>query len=113
MSVKDLRLVGRDIKKTIIIDNLRENFWSTCPENGIEILSWYGDDLDDIELQKLIPFLKSIVINEEPDVRKVIKKYRDDFEKYVNDFTPPAKGSKLDWVKTKKQRRKELNSVIV
>jgi CTD small phosphatase-like protein 2 len=49
-SVKDLRLLGRDIKKTIIIDNLRENFWSTCPDNGIEIESWYGDDLDDTEL---------------------------------------------------------------
>ena len=76
-SVKDLRLIGRDIKKTIIIDNLIENFWSTCPDNGIEIESWYGDDLDDTELQKLIPFLVGIVKNEERDVRKVLKMYRD------------------------------------
>lgn len=78
-SIKDLRLIGRDIKKTIIIDNLKENFWSTCPSNGIEIISWYGDEMEDRELQKLIPFLKGLVENEEKDVRKVIKKYRDDF----------------------------------
>jgi len=77
-SIKDLRLLGRDIKKTIIIDNLKENFWSTCPNNGIEIESWYGEDLDDTELLKLIPALKCIVQNEEKDVRKVIKHYRED-----------------------------------
>ena len=56
---KDLRLLGRDIKKTIIIDNLLANFIDTCPLNGIEIESWYGDDpnFTDIELLKLIPFL--------------------------------------------------------
>ena len=70
-----MRLIGRDIKKTIIIDNLKENYISTCPDNGIEIKSWYGEDLDDTELLKLIPILKSIVENEEKDVRKVIKKY--------------------------------------
>lgn len=84
-----MRLLGRDIKKTIIIDNLKENFWSTCPNNGIEIESWYGEDLDDRELYKLIPFLRGLVENEEKDVRKVIKRYRDNFEGYVNDFCNP------------------------
>jgi TFIIF-interacting CTD phosphatase-like protein len=84
--VKDLRLLGRDIKKTIIIDNLRENFWSTCPHNGIEIVSWYGDDLDDTELQKLIPFLIGMVKNEERDIRKVLHHYRNDHEGYLRDF---------------------------
>ena len=86
MSTKDLRLLGRDINKTIIIDNLRENFWTTCPNNGIEILSWYGDDLDDTELLKLIPVLKTIAINGEKDVRKVIKHYRHDLPQYAVDF---------------------------
>jgi len=54
-------MIGRDLKKTIIIDNLKENYDSTCPNNGIEIESWYGDDMDDKELIKLIPFLKAIV----------------------------------------------------
>ena len=81
--VKDLRLIGRDIKKTIIIDNLKENYWTTCPDNGIEIVSWYGDDLDDTELQKLIPFLIGLVTNDEKDVRKVLHKYRDRHSEYL------------------------------
>jgi len=74
-----LRLLGRDIKKCIIIDNLQENFITTCPDNGIEITSWYGDDMDDSELNKLIPFLEALVENEEEDVRKVLKLYRNDY----------------------------------
>jgi TFIIF-interacting CTD phosphatase-like protein len=57
---------------------LKENYISTCPDNGIEINSWFGEDLDDTELLKLIPFLRSIVENEEKDVRQVIKKYNDE-----------------------------------
>ena len=85
-SIKDLRLLGRDIKKTIIIDNLKENFWSTCPNNGIEIISWYGDGFDDQELKDLIPFLTGIAVNEEKDVRKVLKKYRNNHQAYIEDF---------------------------
>ena len=59
---------------------------STCPNNGIEIQSWFGEDLYDNELLKLIPVLKTIVQNEEKDVRKVIKKYRDDLQQYAIDF---------------------------
>jgi len=81
-----LRLLGRDIKKTLIIDNLPENFESTCPDNGIDIEDWYGDDLDDTELKKLIPFLVGMVKNEERDVRKVLKKYRNNHEQYLEDF---------------------------
>ena len=57
---------------------MKENYISTCPDNGIEINSWFGEDLDDTELLKLIPFLRSIVENEEKDVRQVIKKYNDE-----------------------------------
>ena len=81
-----MRLLGRDIKKTIIIDNLKENFWSTCPNNGIEIKDWYGEDLDDVELLKLIPVLRAMAENEEPDVRKVIEHYRKDLAQYAIDF---------------------------
>jgi len=99
-SIKDLRLIGRDIKKTIIIDNLKENFESTCPNNGIEIESWYGDDLEDTALRDLIPFLKAIVENEEKDVRKVIKKYNGDYSRYVKEI-----GSRL---KTPGARKKPV-----
>lgn len=80
--IKDLRLLGRDIKKTIIVDNLLENFESTCPDNGIEIKDWYGEDHDDRELETLAPFLKKIVFNEEADVRPVISQYRNNYSDY-------------------------------
>lgn len=81
-----MRLLGRDIKKTIIVDNLPENFLSTCPNNGIEITSWYGDDLDDKELLKMIPILRMLALNEEKDVRKVLKYYREGLLSYAIDF---------------------------
>ena len=70
-----MRHLGRDIKKTILIDNLKENFESTCPWNGIEIVDWI-DDMEDTELKDLIPFLKALSENEEKDVRKVLKLYQ-------------------------------------
>ena len=72
--------MGRDLQKTLIIDNLKDNYINSCPNNGIEIKSWYGDDLSDCELLKLIPFLKAIATNDEKDVRKVIKMYSNDHE---------------------------------
>ena len=75
-------MIGREIEKTIIIDNIAENFLYTNPNNGLEIVSWY-DDLDDKELDKYIPFLKEIVNRRIPDVREVIKDFRDDFESFI------------------------------
>jgi CTD small phosphatase-like protein 2 len=60
-AIKDLSLIGRDLSKTIIIDNIGENFEYTNPDNGLEIVSWY-DDLDDRELDKFIPFLLEMAI---------------------------------------------------
>lgn len=54
--------MGRDLTRTIIIDNLAENFNYTTPLNGIWVESWY-DDMDCNVLSLLIPFLKDIVIN--------------------------------------------------
>lgn len=54
-----MSLIGRDLSKTIIIDNIGENFLYTNPDNGLEIISWY-DDLDDKELDKYISFLSEI-----------------------------------------------------
>lgn len=52
-------MIGRDLAKVIIIDNIGENFEYTNPDNGLEIVSWY-DDLDDKELDRYIPFLSEI-----------------------------------------------------
>jgi len=57
--IKDLDKLGRDIRKTLIVDNIAENF-DMQPDNGIHIISWYNDPRDS-ELQKLEPILKSLV----------------------------------------------------
>jgi CTD small phosphatase-like protein 2 len=57
--VKDLSLLGRDIQKTIIIDNISDNF-ILQPENGIFISTWY-DDMNDKFLDEITPLLKEIV----------------------------------------------------
>jgi TFIIF-interacting CTD phosphatase-like protein len=70
---KDLRNLGRALERTIIIDNLAENFIHTTPENGIWVESWY-DDMDDTVMDLLTPFLKEIVTSRVPDVRKLLTK---------------------------------------
>ena len=65
--LKDLSLIDRDLNKTIIIDNMEENF-DCQPDNGIPIKSWY-DDKYDKELDKMMPYLKSLVAKRVPDVR--------------------------------------------
>jgi TFIIF-interacting CTD phosphatase-like protein len=63
--------LGREISRTIIIDNLKENFEVTTPDNGIWVESWY-DDLDDTVLLTLVPFLEQLVIQEVTDVRRYL-----------------------------------------
>jgi len=52
---KDLSRLGRDLSKTLIVDNNAENF-QLQPDNGIYIKSWY-DDPDDSALLHLAPLL--------------------------------------------------------
>ena len=63
--------------------------------------------MEDIELTEMIPFLKAIAENEEKDVRKVLKKYENNFYQYIFDFS--AENSK----ENKKILRKELRDTIV
>jgi CTD small phosphatase-like protein 2 len=42
---KDLSKLGRDLSKTIIVDNLAENY-SLQSQNGIQIKEWKGDQDD-------------------------------------------------------------------
>ena len=58
-AVKDLRKLGRDLRRTLIVDNLAENF-SLTPANGIWVESWY-DDLDCQVLPVLQKFLEQLV----------------------------------------------------
>ncbi|KAL8270915.1 hypothetical protein Esti_005169 [Eimeria stiedai] len=67
--VKDLSLLGRDLKNIVIIDNsTRAYLWHA--ENAIPIKSWF-EDPHDRELLDLIPILKSLAFVH--DIRPVIR----------------------------------------
>jgi TFIIF-interacting CTD phosphatase-like protein len=48
------------LERTIIVDNLAENFQATTPLNGIWVESWY-DDMQDQVLPRLQTFLAELV----------------------------------------------------
>lgn len=71
--LKDLRLIGRDMSKIIIVDNFAENF-ALHKENGICIRSWYGD-LSDQVLITLEQFLVNMAEENVDDIRPYMKKH--------------------------------------
>ena len=70
-SYKNLKVLGRDLKKIIIIDNLKENFIMQ-PDNGLYIKTWTSD-VNDTQLRDLLNILKNIAIHNVKDVRPIIK----------------------------------------
>ena len=90
--VKDLSKIGRDLNKTIIIDNLGDNF-KLQPNNGIQIGTWL-DDMKDTQLDDLGKILKDIINRQPNDIRPIIKKFKDDVNKKIrnNMNVSPFKG---------------------
>ena len=83
---KDLSKIGRDLSKTIIIDNLRENF-KMQPNNGIFIKTWTSD-INDTQFRDLKKVLKEIVEFNVPDVRVIISKINEDIRISKNLINP-------------------------
>ena len=83
---KDLSKIGRDLSKTIIIDNLRENF-KMQPNNGIFIKTWTSD-INDTQFRDLKKVLKEIVEFNIPDVRVIISKINEDIRISKNLINP-------------------------
>ena len=86
--IKDISLIGRDISKVIIVDNMQQNFRSQ-KNNGILISSFWGEDNNDKALLKLGKILVSIAIdmidnNFQIDIRDEIKKYKEDILRNVS-----------------------------
>ena len=74
--VKDISRIGRPLEKTVIIDNIAQNF-KLQKQNGILIKPFLGEDQNDQALIDLIPILVNIA-RDEIDVKNGLMKYRDE-----------------------------------
>lgn len=74
--VKDLSKLGRDLNRTIIVDNMKQNY-KNQPNNGITIRPFWGKDVEDTALVDLLDILKKIV-EKNMDVISGLKYYKED-----------------------------------
>ena len=73
--IKDINKIGTPLDKTIIIDNMPQNFRKN-KENAIYIKSFFGEENDDKALIDLIPILVNIAKSGK-DVRNELHKYKE------------------------------------
>ena len=74
--VKDLSKLGRDLNKTIIVDNMKQNY-KNQPNNGITIRPFWGKDVEDSALVDLLDILQKIA-DRKMDVVNGLKQYKED-----------------------------------
>jgi Dullard-like phosphatase family protein len=79
--IKDLGLIGRDITKTIIVDNTIDNFMYH-KLNGVPIHSWY-DDQTDTTLNDLTKILAIIAESTPSDIREALDPWQPVIEQYI------------------------------
>jgi CTD small phosphatase-like protein 2 len=72
--IKDLSRLGRDISRTLIVDNVAENF-QLQPDNGVFIRTWIDDPTDNA-LEELAPLLKEVAVRNVRDVREALRVFR-------------------------------------
>eukprot|EP00928_Gymnodinium_smaydae_P034531 TRINITY_DN24445_c0_g1_i1.p1 TRINITY_DN24445_c0_g1~~TRINITY_DN24445_c0_g1_i1.p1 ORF type:complete len:681 (-),score=86.45 TRINITY_DN24445_c0_g1_i1:510-2552(-) len=58
--IKDLSRLGRDLSRTIIIDDISDNFCFQ-PDNGVAISPWKADNSQDRALYNLVPVLEELI----------------------------------------------------
>ena len=86
--IKDISLIGRNISKIIIVDNMQQNF-KLQKENGILISSFWGEDSNDkalLQLGRILVIIATEMIYNcyNIDIRDLIRKYKDDIMKNVS-----------------------------
>lgn len=74
--------LGRDIKKTLIVDNIPKNF-KLQPMNGLEVKTWTGDVFD-THLYDLKQMFITIANTRFDDIRIVIKSIKNQLGNYQN-----------------------------
>ncbi|KAF4672041.1 hypothetical protein FOL47_000981 [Perkinsus chesapeaki] len=78
--VKDLTRLGRRLDRTIIVDNVKENFMLQ-PDNGIFIFPWYSER-DDTALFDLLPVFEELVATR-VSVPVILNKYKDEIPSWA------------------------------
>ena len=84
INIKDLSKLGRDLNKTVIVDNVKDNF-KLQPKNGMHIKNFEGDENDDelTYLQDILVFMKINMLNV-PEFIENIKLNMKEKNSYIN-----------------------------
>ena len=79
--IKDLSKINRNLEKSVIVDNLQENFIKQ-QSNGIKVRDWY-DDYSDSVLRKLSVLLIQIAKMRPKNITHELKLYRSYIKQHI------------------------------